>query len=210
MRVIGDANKSIVAAGTLVGALAALVTAVALLLPGSSNPAVLEASFEEAKVEPNVLHEQYEDLSRTTASTGDGSQAQRAGYRLVADTALASASASARPAIGVLAAVSDGSTATSASSSTAASNAQEEAALKEEEKVKKELQLQEVQELKEEARQKEQAKLDEEKVLREQAKQKEEVGRGEEEQLKGTRKAKAEEATAEAKAATAMQQAVAA
>ncbi len=203
MRVIGDADKSIVAAGTLVGALAALVTAVALLLPGSSNPAVLEASFEEAKVEPNVLLEQYEDISRTTASAGDGSQAQRAGYRLVADTAPESA----RPAIGVLAAVSDDSTATSASSSTTTSNAQAEAGLKEEEKVKKELQLQEVQELKEEAKQKEQVKLDEGKVLREQAKQKEEARRGEEVQLKGTQKAKAEETTAEAKAATAMQEA---
>jgi hypothetical protein len=200
-RVLGDANKTIVAAGSLVAALAALITAVALLLPG--NAPTPEASFAEANVEPNVLLEQYVASGEATASTGDGSQARLAGYRLAADTAPAFA----RPAIGVLAIVSAGSTATSASSSTTSSAAQDEAASKEEGTLKTELKLQETEALQEEAKQKEQAKLDEEKALTEQGRQEEEKGGGEQSGLRRAEKATAEAAMAEAKAVKAREEA---
>jgi hypothetical protein len=183
-RVLCDANKTIVAVGSLLGALAALITAIALLVPG--NPPALEASFEEANVEPNVLLEQYVDTGEASASTGNGHWTPPDSYRLAADTAPAFA----RPAISVLASVSAGSTATSSSSSTTSSAAQDEAALQEEQKVKEELQLQQAEASKEAAKQQEQAKLDEEKKP---------VG-GEPQRAQ---QAKVEAATAEAKAAEA-------
>jgi hypothetical protein len=216
-KVIGVFRKIINAikdAGNIATALLALFAlggiVVAFVLQSHSAPSVVEATFEEAKVEPDVLLEQYE-YSSQTASVDYGSQALPGGYRLVADTAPAStAPAPARSAIGVLATVSESSTATSASSSTAASSSRsggEEAESKEEEKAKKELQLQEAEELKEEAKQKERAQLDEEKVRREEARQREEAERGEAVGLKGGEQAKAEEAQAQAKAAKAREEA---
>jgi hypothetical protein len=204
---LGGTNKKILAAGSLAVALIAIITLAKIVLPGGGgNSPVMEANFDEAKVEQNVLLEQYLFSSQTTASAGEGSRALPAGYRLVAHTA----SASAGPAIGVLATVSHGSTATSASASVTTSNSQageEEADLKEEEKVKNELQLQEAKELKEEARAKEQAELDEEKVLREEAKQREEAQRGEEMEPQGEGKAKVEKAKAEARETNAEEEA---
>jgi flagellar biosynthesis GTPase FlhF len=194
--VLGKINKVVYAAA---GTVVVVAAAVAILLPSHPGPSVVEATFDEAKVEPDVLLEQYESDSQTTASTDDVSQGLPGGYWLAADTAPASA----RPTIGVLAIVSESATATSASSSTAASISRsdgEETGSKEEEKTKKELQIQEAAELKEEARQKEQAHLDEEKVRREEARQREEAERGQATQLKGREQAQAEEARAQAKA----------
>jgi hypothetical protein len=192
-----DANKTLVAVAGLLSAVAAVIAAVALFLPGSTpNP---EASFEEATVDPNVLIEQYAETGEGSASASAGSwSGPRLGrYRLASNTGPASA----QPAVAVVALVSTGAAATSASSSAASSATQDQAAQKEDAQVKQELQLQEVQATKEAETQEEQAKLDEAKALA--AQQPQENGVGEGSQLQQAEEAKAEAATAEAKAQTA-------
>jgi hypothetical protein len=200
-RVLSDANKTVVAVGSLVGALAALIAAVALLLPGGSPSP--EANIEEANVEQNVLIEQYVDTGEATASTGSLSRPRLGGYRLASNAGPAFA----RPAAAVFAVVSTGAAATSASSSAASSATQDQVAQKEDERVKQELQLQGVQATKEAEKQNEQAKADEAKALEERHGQPQETGVGEESQLQRAEKATAEAATAAAKAQKASEEA---
>jgi hypothetical protein len=203
--VLRGTNNAILLAGGLAAALLALVGLWRIVLPSHPGPSVVEATFDEAKVEPDILLEQYEYNSQT-ASIGDGSQRLPGGYRLAAYAVPAYA----RPAIGVLATVSESAIAASASPLTATSNSRsggEATESKEEEKTNKELQLQEAEELKEEARQKEQAQLDQEKVRREQARQMKEAVRGGATGLKGEEQAETDEARAKTKAAKAKEEA---
>jgi hypothetical protein len=207
-RLVEGANKTVVALGTFLGAVAAIVAAIALLLPSTPPaPPVTGAKFEEAQAESGVLLEQYDDTLGAKANADDGSPPPLGGYRLVADTEPASPASS-----GVFVAVAEVSNLAGTSSPGAPTNAQQQAAQQqaaqqEEEKVKKELQQQEAAELKEEEKQREQAKLDEAKALQEQEKQKQEAAGDEEAQLKAEQREKAEQHKAEARAAKALAEA---
>jgi hypothetical protein len=195
-RIVCDANKTLVAVGGFVSALAAVIATVVLLLPG--GPPSPEAKIEQASVDPNVLIEQYVETGEASASasTGSWSRLRLGGDRL----AVNDAAAFARPAVAVLALVSTSSPATGVSSSLASSATQDEAAHKEDEQVKQELQQQRAQATKEAETQSEQAKLDEEKALAERNGQPQETGTGEESQAQRAARATAEAAAAEAKA----------
>ncbi len=68
--VLKGTNSLIVGAAALLAAVSLLGADVTGLLDGPGPPPTLEASFIEAKVEPNVLLEQYEESNRTTVNTG--------------------------------------------------------------------------------------------------------------------------------------------
>jgi hypothetical protein len=119
MRLLGGTKNAILAAGALAGAVIAIITVVTMVLPKGTHkspPPAVDASFREAKVEPNILLEQYEYNNRPAAlgTASTGSQPRAIGYRLAADAKPVSV----RPAIVVLANVSHSSAGVSTSSST--------------------------------------------------------------------------------------------
>jgi hypothetical protein len=193
---IKHGSNTIVAIGTLAGAVAAIIGVVALLSP--HPPDIVEVKFEEAKAESGVLLEQYDDTIGAKETAADGVRVQLAGYRLAADTEPAS------PAAAGLVAVSEVAKAASVNSSSASTGARQEAALQESERVKTELRQQEAEELKEEEKQKEQATLDEAKVLQEEERQKTEALHGETTQSSAEQQAQAAQKQAEARAAKAL------
>src|SRR5580693_973541 len=118
IRLLGGTKKAILTVGALAGAVVAIAAVVTMILPKGphpSPPSAVNATFMEAKVEPNVLLEEYEYNNQPaalgTASTGSPSPA--IGYRLAVDTKPTSV----RPAI-TLTVVSRNSVGVSTSSST--------------------------------------------------------------------------------------------
>jgi|GEM_PF-5597333 len=119
VRLLGRTKNAILAVGALAGAVIAIITVVTTVLPKDTHkspPRAVDASFLEAKVEPNILLEQYEYNNRPSAlgTASTGPQPRAIGYRLAADTKPASV----RPVIVVLATVSHSSASVSTSSST--------------------------------------------------------------------------------------------
>jgi hypothetical protein len=90
IRLLGGTKNVLLAAGALAGAVIAIVTVVTMVLPEKTHPSTVNASFLEAKVEPDVLLEQYEYNNRPAAlgTASTGSQTEAIGYRL-ADARLA-------------------------------------------------------------------------------------------------------------------------
>jgi hypothetical protein len=119
IRLLGGTKNAILAVGALAGAVLAIVAVVTMVLPKGTHPSpppAVNASFLEAKVEPNVLLEEYEYNNQPAAlgTASAGSQVRAIGYQLAADTKPTSA----QPAIAVLATVSRSSVGVSTNSST--------------------------------------------------------------------------------------------
>jgi hypothetical protein len=82
----GGTENLILKIAGLVTAVGVLVAAATALFGGGSAPAVLEASFVEAKAEPNVLLEQYEYSNQTTVNAAYEVGAPGSGERFAADS----------------------------------------------------------------------------------------------------------------------------
>ena len=92
---LGGTKNAILALGALAGAVIAIVTVVGMILPkGPAPKPAVEASFPEAKVEPNIVLAQYEYNNQPASSTNASDWEQpQIRYRLV-DSASTAANAS--------------------------------------------------------------------------------------------------------------------
>lgn len=186
--VLGGTGRLILGVCTLVG------TGIALLHFLSPGGHTVTASFHEAKVEPQIGLEEYEDESHPPSSLEaayDGSRTRAAGrYRLLGYTAFAPA----RPAGGLLVTVANAEEAELVNG---------EKTKEEGEKIKEEAKHEEEVELQEEAKIKEEAKLAEAREREEAQKEKEDAKLAEKTEQQGAAKAKAAEEKAAEEAARA-------
>jgi hypothetical protein len=187
--VLGGTGRLILGVCTLVG------TGIALLHFLSPGGHTVTASFHEAKVEPQIGLEEYEDESHPPSSLEaayDGSRTRATGrYRLLGYTAFAPA----RPAGGLLVIVAD--------NAEEAQHVDGEKIKEEGEKIKEEAKHEEEVELQEEAKIKEEAKRAEAREREEAQKEQEDAKLAEKSEQQGAAKAKAEEEKAAEEAARA-------
>jgi hypothetical protein len=84
---LGSTKRAIITVGGLAGAVIAIVTVVSMILPkGPAPKPAVEASFPEAKVEPDIVLAQYEYNNQPASSTNASDRGQpQIRYRLAAD-----------------------------------------------------------------------------------------------------------------------------
>lgn len=84
---LGSTKRAIITVGGLAGAVIAIVTVVSMILPKGPTPKpAVEASFPEAKVEPDIVLAQYEYNNQPASSTNASDRGQpQIRYRLAAN-----------------------------------------------------------------------------------------------------------------------------
>jgi hypothetical protein len=171
--VLGGTDNLITKAAALVSAIGVLVAAGALFLHGSPAPAVIEASFLEAKAEPNVSLGVYEEGNKTGAVAEREVPPHWALDRLAVDTASMVGAAQVR----ILVDSTAGRLLAAASPSVTPSSSQpasQEAQLEESETLAKEAQAKQAQAQEETEERNDEAKAEEAKIREEQSRHEEE------------------------------------